>query len=233
MQKKPQQKSKLNRIKQRALKYIEGNGSLTLFIVGLALVLLGTNHEVLAQSGSSTPYDGLVKSFKPLDYGVCAIFRFAEGSYGALLTTVAGIVAIASAAFGKYNQAYNMLIVAVGCFILRAFISLFFANYTCMNNDPTRLWHLPEADSESAGNASGGNGGSSTTDNEEEETQSGGDEGSSSHGEGEGDSDEETGIHGEDEGDTEGDGESNGHGEGEGEGEGDGEGEGEDQSDAE
>lgn len=164
MQKKPQQKSKLNRIKQRALLAIETGGSLTLFIVGVALVLLGTNHEVLAQS---TPYDGLVKSFKPLDYGVCAILRFAEGGYGALLTTVAGIIAIASAAFGKYNQAYNMLIVAVGCFILRSFISLFFANYSCMNNDPTTLWHLPEANSESESGTGAGGEGSTPIEDEE------------------------------------------------------------------
>jgi hypothetical protein len=39
---------------------------------------------------------------------------------------VAGLGAIISAAFGAYRAAVGMLVVAVGAFILRALVSLFF-----------------------------------------------------------------------------------------------------------
>lgn len=49
-----------------------------------------------------------------------------EGSFGALIMIVAGLVAIVAAAMGAYRAAMAALVVAVGAFILRAFVSIFF-----------------------------------------------------------------------------------------------------------
>ena len=51
-----------------------------------------------------------------------------EGSFGALIMIVAGLVAIIAAAMGAYRAAMAALVVAVGAFILRAFVSAFFPN---------------------------------------------------------------------------------------------------------
>lgn len=58
------------------------------------------------------------------------LFRFIEGAFGALVMVSAGIGAIVAAAFGAYKAAISLLFVAVGAFILRALVSLFFGtNY--------------------------------------------------------------------------------------------------------
>lgn len=58
------------------------------------------------------------------------LFKFIEGAFGALVMVSAGIGAIVAAAFGAYKAAISLLFVAVGAFILRALVSLFFGtNY--------------------------------------------------------------------------------------------------------
>jgi hypothetical protein len=54
------------------------------------------------------------------------LFKLIEGAFGALIMVVAGILAIIAAAMGGYRAALGMLIVALGAFILRALVSLFF-----------------------------------------------------------------------------------------------------------
>ena len=54
------------------------------------------------------------------------LFAFIEGAFGALLTVVAGIAAIVAAVVGAYKAALALFVVAVGAFILRAYVSLFF-----------------------------------------------------------------------------------------------------------
>ena len=51
-----------------------------------------------------------------------------EGAFGALVMVVAGLGAIVAAAMGAYRAAVGMLVVAVGAFILRALVSLFFGD---------------------------------------------------------------------------------------------------------
>ncbi len=54
-----------------------------------------------------------------------------EGALGALVMIVAGIGAIVAAAMGAYRAAVGMLVVAVGAFILRTLVTLFFGeNFT-------------------------------------------------------------------------------------------------------
>jgi hypothetical protein len=54
------------------------------------------------------------------------MLRFIEGAFGALIMVCAGLGAIVAAAFGGYKVAISLLFVAVGAFILRALVSLFF-----------------------------------------------------------------------------------------------------------
>jgi hypothetical protein len=54
------------------------------------------------------------------------MLMFIEGAFGALVMIGAGLGAIMAAAFGAYKAAITLLFVAVGAFILRALVSLFF-----------------------------------------------------------------------------------------------------------
>lgn len=54
------------------------------------------------------------------------LFKLIEGAFGALIMVVSGLGAIVAAAMGAYRAAVGMLVVAVGAFILRALVSLFF-----------------------------------------------------------------------------------------------------------
>jgi hydrogenase-4 membrane subunit HyfE len=51
---------------------------------------------------------------------------YIEGPFGALVAVCSGLGAILSSAFGQYKAALSFLIVAVGSFILRAFLITFF-----------------------------------------------------------------------------------------------------------
>lgn len=57
------------------------------------------------------------------------LFELIEGNAGALVMVLAGIAALISAAFGAYRAAISLLVVAVGAFILRSLVEIFF-NYT-------------------------------------------------------------------------------------------------------
>ena len=59
-------------------------------------------------------------------FSVGNLFKLIEGAFGALIMVVAGLGAIVAAAMGAYRAAVGMLVVAVGAFILRALVSLFF-----------------------------------------------------------------------------------------------------------
>jgi hypothetical protein len=100
-------------------------------LLGLGVVLIagGVADFSLAQvrgqgpTGSFTEAnydDELVRS------GVGNLFRLIEGAFGALIMVVAGLGAIIAAAMGAYRAALGMLVVALGAFILRALVSLFF-----------------------------------------------------------------------------------------------------------
>ena len=96
---------------------------------GLFLLVAGLNQEALSQcagpSGTcATP------GYEPelVEHAVGSLFLLIEGAFGALIMVVAGIGAIIAAAMGAYRAALGMLVVAVGAFILRALVSLFFGS---------------------------------------------------------------------------------------------------------
>jgi divalent metal cation (Fe/Co/Zn/Cd) transporter len=49
-----------------------------------------------------------------------------EGNLGALIMVVAGIGTIIASAFGAFRAATSLLAVAVGAFVLRSFVEIFF-----------------------------------------------------------------------------------------------------------
>lgn len=65
-----------------------------------------------------------------IEGAVGLLFRLIEGAFGALIMVVAGLGAIIAAAMGAYRASLGMLVVALGAFILRALVSLFFGTFT-------------------------------------------------------------------------------------------------------
>ena len=63
---------------------------------------------------------------KILRWGICRLYASVEGGMGGLFATIAGVVAIIFAVVGAFKAAWGFLLVAVGSFILRALVSLFY-----------------------------------------------------------------------------------------------------------
>ena len=53
------------------------------------------------------------------------VLSLAEGTFGAMVTAIAGLAAIIASALGGFKAAWSLLVVSVGSFILRAYITLF------------------------------------------------------------------------------------------------------------
>lgn len=103
--------------------FVHRNAHALMFILGVALLVAGTNELSVAQveTFSEANYeDSLVRG------AVGNLFRLIEGAFGALIMVVAGLGAIIAAAMGAYRAAVGMIVVAVGAFILRSLVSLFF-----------------------------------------------------------------------------------------------------------
>jgi hypothetical protein len=63
------------------------------------------------------------------------LYRLIEGAFGALVVVAAGIGAIVAGVVGAYKAAFALFLTAVGAFILRAYVSLFFGtDYVSYDN---------------------------------------------------------------------------------------------------
>lgn len=91
-----------------------------LFVFGVGLLTFGLYTKAMA--GGDTPEFNDDRISDAFD----RVLTFLEGSFGALIMVAAGLGAILSSAFGQYKAALGCLVVAVGTFILRSFISTFF-----------------------------------------------------------------------------------------------------------
>lgn len=105
------------------------HSSALMLVLGAVLLAGGMIDLSLAQGGGPTGSfseaayeDDLVRN------SVGNMFKLVEGAFGALIMVVAGLGAIVAAAMGAYRAAVGMLVVAVGAFILRALVSLFFGS---------------------------------------------------------------------------------------------------------
>ena len=101
---------------------LEHHRSSLLLMFGIMLLIGGLVELSSAQETfSEADYDDeLVRN------AVGNLFRLLEGAFGALIMVVAGLMAVITAAMGSFRTALSMLIVAVGAFILRSLVSLFF-----------------------------------------------------------------------------------------------------------
>ena len=96
-----------------------------LFAVGVTLLTVGMLHGAHAIDGGGPDMTTEYNDTRVAN-SVTTILRYLEGSFGALVMVVSGIGAILSAAFGQYKAALGCLVVAVGAFILRSFMTTFF-----------------------------------------------------------------------------------------------------------
>ena len=112
--------------------YLAARGNTVLFIVGV--LLLGGGLAELSQAQGGGPSGSFSPAaFDPqlIQHAVGNLFKLVEGAFGALIMVVSGIGAIVAAAMGAYRAAVGMIVVAVGSFILRSLVSLFFgSDYT-------------------------------------------------------------------------------------------------------
>ena len=112
---------------------IQNHGNLCLLLLGGALITVGAVELSAAQNIQAPNQAGTIDSFSKASYddglvkaSVGNLFCLIEGAFGALIMVVAGLGAIVAAAMGAYRAAVGMLVVAVGAFILRSLVSLFF-----------------------------------------------------------------------------------------------------------
>lgn len=104
----------------------ERHARLILFAAGVALLGAGLSADVLAQgTGGVVARGGQIEDTR-IASAVNVLFKFLEGSFGALIMAAAGIGAILSASFGQYKAALSCMVVAVGAFILRSMMNTFF-----------------------------------------------------------------------------------------------------------
>lgn len=103
---------------------LERQATPLLLLLGIVLLtggLLGVSSAQPSGSFSEAEFqDELIRN------SVGNLFKLIEGAFGALVMVVAGLGAIIAAAMGAYRASVGMLVVAVGSFILRALVSLFF-----------------------------------------------------------------------------------------------------------
>lgn len=96
----------------KVIRFAESQAHTLMFLVGAAMLYSGLNEAVYAYSGTFEDACG-------------GVIWLAEGPFGALVTAAAGIGAIIASAVGGFKAAWCLLVVAVGAFILRSYISLF------------------------------------------------------------------------------------------------------------
>lgn len=101
-----------------------------IFTAGFGLIYFAFNTDAYASIGNGH----IIVDDTRLIEVLRAILAYLEGSFGALIMVGAGVFAILSAAFGQYRAALGLLVVAIGSFTLRSFISTFF-NVTTLNEN--------------------------------------------------------------------------------------------------
>lgn len=94
----------------------ERHANFLLFLFGMTLVSLGSGELAQAQANAAEYTEACGR-----------LLALIEGPFGALITVGAGVGAIIASAVGGFKMAWTLVVVAVGAFILRAYITLFFA----------------------------------------------------------------------------------------------------------
>lgn len=98
------------------------NSTALLFVLGIGLLATGLVDVSLANDPGKGVANG---DYRIANFGTMA-FELIEGNLGSLIMISAGLAAIIAAAFGAYRAAVGLLVVAVGAFILRSLVDIFF-----------------------------------------------------------------------------------------------------------
>lgn len=93
-----------------------------LFLLGVTLVTFASVNGAWAQDEITLDDVDTGR----LDNVITLVLQLIEGRFGILVMLCAGIGAIISSAFGQYRAALSLLVVALGAFILRTIIAIFF-----------------------------------------------------------------------------------------------------------
>ncbi len=99
--------------------------SAALIAFGIILLAAAGADFSLAQL-SNTPGSGVAAGDDRIYDMGSRMFELIEGNLGSLVMIVAGLLAIIAAALGSYRAATSLLVVAVGAFILRSLVVIFF-----------------------------------------------------------------------------------------------------------
>lgn len=109
--------TRLSELATKAYVRWESDQRLSLLVVGVGLLMFGLDEDAYAAGNAA---------------GACGkLLQYVEGPFGALITAAAGIGAIVAAALGGFKVAWTLVVTAVGAFILRAYMSLWFAGTNC------------------------------------------------------------------------------------------------------
>ncbi|NDC37711.1 MAG: hypothetical protein EBZ48_06625 [Proteobacteria bacterium] len=100
-----------------------------LFAAGVTILSVGILHGAHAVQGGGADMTTEFNDTR-IANSVTTILAYLEGSFGALIMVVSGILAVLAAAFGQYKAAMGALVIAVGSFILRSFMHTFFNTET-------------------------------------------------------------------------------------------------------
>ena len=93
--------------------------NLCLFVFGVCILTYGLAKFSYADVASSAAEDIIKEQ-------LCKILTLIQGPFGALITIVAGLAAIVTAAMGGYKLAMSCVVIACGSYIISAFVALFF-----------------------------------------------------------------------------------------------------------
>ena len=105
------------------------HGQVLMFLGGVVLLTHGlesVSHAGGGAAGAGAGNGHLEIDTKAIKGAYCGLIGLMKGSFGALITAVAGIGAIIASAVGAYRAAMNFIVVACGSFILQAMVDLFF-----------------------------------------------------------------------------------------------------------
>ena len=94
---------------------------LVCFLVGTILIISGLSESSQAASGGNISFND-----QRVAEVVNGLLTYLEGSFGAIIMVICGLCTICAAAFGQYRVAIGLLVVAIGSFTLRSFMSTFF-----------------------------------------------------------------------------------------------------------
>ena len=98
-----------------------------MFVLGTVLLIGGTNEAAYALGGifGGGAGGGVGNAQRAAVEACNRLLGYMETGFGALVAAAAGIGAIVAAAVGGFKAAWSLLVVSIGAFILRAYISLF------------------------------------------------------------------------------------------------------------